>query len=200
MPIQNISADQVKQASSIIDLFLGGGTASLLILGYFYHSRIVEPKYKIILNKISEFVTKLENIFKRVDKSEKSINEDRQAFLISQAEYREYQKHMNQAIQRIDAVESKIEDFFLELTTKYKELATKFSDIKEAYNTEEDRIVYLEKNERRNYKELKAMLTDSKVMENEIKYLRQDMNEIKTTLKELAKNFEMLLLQIAKKS
>ena len=200
MPIQNISAEQVKQAASIIDLFLGGGTASLLILGYLYHSRIIEPKYKTILDKISEFVTKFENIFKRVDKSEKSINEDRQAFLISQAEYKEYQKHINQAIQRIDAVESKIEDFFLELTTKYKELATKFSDIKQAYNIEEDRIVYLEKNERRNYKELKDMLTDSKVMKNEIKYLRQDMNEIKTTLKELAKNFEMLLLEIAKKS
>lgn len=199
MPIQNISPDQIKEASSLIDYALGGGTASLLILGYLYHSRIIEPKYKSILDKISGFATKFEGIFKRVDKAESNITEDRQAFLISQAEYREYQKHINEAIHRVDEAESKIEDFFLDIRNKYKELKTKFSDIKQAYKIQEDRITDLEKSERRHYEELKTMSSDTKVMENEIKYLRQDMNEIKTTLKELAKNFEMFLLEMAKK-
>ena len=200
MPIQNISADQIKEASSIIDFALGGGTASLLILGYLYHSKIIEPKYKSILEKINEFLDTFEVIFKRVGDAENNIKENKQAFLISQAEYKEYQKHINQVVQRVDDAESKMQDFFLEIRSKYKELKNKFNDIKQANNIQEDRVLDLEKNERKHYEELKTMSSDSKVMENEVKYLRADMNEIKTTLKELAKNFEMLLLQIAKKS
>lgn len=200
MPIDNITPDKVKEASSYLDLLLGGGTASLLILGYLYHLKLIEPKFKVISDKMSGYKEKFKDIFKRVQDAETHISEDREAFLVSQGEYREFEKHVNKTIERIDDAESKIEDFFIEMRSQYKELKIKFVDIRQAYKIQEDRVTDLEKSERRHYEELKTMSSDNRVMENELKYLRADMDEIKTTLKELSKNFEMFLLEMAKKS
>lgn len=196
MPIP--TPEEQKAISDGIEYYLGGGGVSLVIGFYMAYDKFIKPKVDYFERKISKASEKHDLYEHSIKEIEDYIKSDREAFIQFSKDYADFKGHTEEAIERVDKAESRINDYIVESKATISALLDRFGDIKTGLNIQEGRVADLEKNERKHYEELKDMDSDNRIMDREITYLRNDMSEIKDTLRTLTSSFIELKEQLLK--
>lgn len=174
-----------ETTSHTIEWLAGGGGLGLSSLGYLIYDKFLKPKFDNFEKRITKLKEKQAIIFASLADFDNYIKDDRQTFIEFSKEYADFKGHTEEAIERVDKAESRIDDFIVEIKASSSNLIERFSDIKTGVNIQEGRIADLEKSERKHYEELKDMSSDNRIMDKEIAYLRSDMSDIKESLRQL---------------
>lgn len=180
------TSEETQTASSGLEWLLGGGGAFGTGAVYFIYDKIIK-KFGDFDDKLSKIKVKQKILFDSIKGFDDYIKKDRDAFIEFSTEYNEFKGHTEEAIKRVDNAESNIDDFKVEIKAKAISLTERFGDLKTGTNIQEGRIADLEKKERKHYEELKDMNSDNRIMDREIQYLRNDMSDIKESLRQLTK-------------
>jgi len=190
--------EDIETANSTIEYLLGGGATSLVVGVFLVFDKFIKPKFELFSKKMTDIEEKQGMINSSIKAFEEYIREDRQAFIEFSKEYSDFKGHTEEAIKRVDNAESRIDDYIVESKAQVNSLTERFGDIKTGYNIQEGRIADLEKNERKHYEELKDMHSDNRILDKEMSYLRNDISEIKDTLRALTSSFNDLREQLLK--
>jgi len=179
-----IPQETQETASRGLEWLLGGGGLGVSGIGYLIWDKFLK-KFDDFDKRLTKFKEKQAIIFDSLKDFDDYIKDDRQAFIDFSKEYSDFKGHTEEAITRVDRAESRIDDFIVEIKASSTSLVERFGDLKTGVNIQEGRIADLEKNERKHYEELKDMNSDSRIMDREITHLRNDISEIKETLRQL---------------
>jgi len=180
------NSEETQAASSGLEWLLGGGGVGVSGAAYFLYDKIFK-RFDDFSSKITKLKEKQKTIFASINVFDDYIKKDRDAFIDFSTDYNEFKLHTEEAIKRVDNVESKIDDFMVEIKAHGVSLTERFGDLKTGTNIQEGRIADLEKKERKYYEELRDMNSDNRIMDKEITYLRNDMSDIKDSLRQLTK-------------
>ena len=156
----------------------GGGIGSALLIYHNFIGSKLKDSFKADFDKVTT---------RKKEKKEK-IKEDREAFSHFQEDYSRNQRMNAEAVKRVDDLESKLEDFSVEVSHNANSLKDRFNDFKSGNAMQDLRIGNIEEKERKQYEEITQMTSNGKLLEQRLDFMAHEISELKTGLSELTKS------------
>lgn len=163
-----MGTDEIRATGEYLDLIVGGGASSIIAALYLFYTIVFKPK--------------IEDINKR-------LADDSQAFIEANEMFIRFKAHTEEAINRLDSAESRIEDFILEARTEIGSNKDRMSDFRSQFESTTQRVNDIESRERGHYEELKKMSGNAQLLEQRLEFIEKGVLDMKEEIRTMSRSF-----------